>query len=111
MEKDYKKIVCEHYGAEVSTDYDKYDADVQYVVLTTADDYNIYQRYDGSSTIFWDSDIFYYAESCEDAIQEDLEDGKRIFIDPEIAEECGFEDDGYQWESYYEKLIEEELAE
>lgn len=110
MEKDYKKLVCEHYGAEVSTEYTDYNQNVQWLTLTTADSYNIYQRYDGGSTIFWDSDIFYYAESCEDGIKEDIENGCRMFIDPEIAEECGYDDDGWRWEEIYEKLI-EELAE
>ena len=111
MEKDYKKIVCEYYGAVVQDDWADSMQHVQYLVLSTADGYNVYQRYTGESYILWDQDIYYYAEGMADQIKEDIENGSRIFLDPEIAEECGFEHDGWQWEQYYEKLVEEELTE
>ena len=111
MEKDYKKIVCEHYGAVVQDDWADSLQDVQYLVLNTADGYNIYQRYTGEKHIDFDSEVYYYADSLGDMIKEDIEAGNRIFLDPEIAEECGFEHDGWQWEQYYEKLVEEELTE
>ena len=107
---DYKKKVLEYYGAEFTTNYDvEYKQQIRYQTLNTADGYSIYNRTDGGSQIFFDEDIWYYAESAVDSIWDDIKEGLRIFVDPEIAGECGFDDDAWQWADEYEKL--EELAE
>lgn len=103
---DYKKEVLEYYGAKFTTDYDEYEQQIKYITLTTADSYSIYHRTDGGSTIFWDSDVYYYAESCTGDIWNDIYDGLTIFCDSEIADECGFDDDAWQWSDEYEKIKE-----
>lgn len=109
---DYKKEVLEHYGSQLETDYDEWSNSqykIKYVTLSTADSYNIYHRTDGDSTIYWDSDIFYYAENCTDSIEEDIKEGLCLFVDEEIADECGFGSDegtGWKWEEMYEEFHE-----
>ena len=109
---DYKAKVLEHFGAELETDYDKYQSgryDIEYTCVTTADDYQIYHRTDGGSSIFYDQDLFYYADGCIERILEDLEEGLKLFVDAEIAEECGLEEEGYVWEELYGKYVEEDV--
>jgi hypothetical protein len=106
----YKEKVLEYYGATFTDDYnEQVNKEVQYIVLNTADSYNIYQRYTGESYILWDEDMYYYAESCVDNIWDDIKDGRTIFVDSEISDECGFAEDAWQWSDEYEKL--QELAE
>lgn len=111
--KNYKKLVCEHYGTTIDYDSSMPHQNVHWQTLNTADSYSIYNRYDGSSSIFFDEDIYYYAENCGDAIEADIKEGLRIYLDEEIAEACGLEEDGYRWEEIYHEFYEhdEEIAE
>jgi len=111
---DYKAKVLEFYGSELETDYDKWSTNtyqIKYTPISTADDYQIFNRNDGGSSIFYDEDLFYYAENCTDSIEEDIKDGLSLFVDEEIADECGFgSDEGkdWRWEELYEEISQDE---
>ena len=111
---DYKAKVLEYYGSEMETDYDKWannNFQIKYTAISTADDYQIFNRNDGGSTVFYDEDLFYYAENCYPSIVDDIKEGMILFVDEEIAHECGLgsdEGNSWQWQELYEEFYEEE---
>ena len=111
--KDYKKLVLEHYGTTIDYESSMPNQTVQWIALSTNDAYNIYQRYTGETYIFWEEDMYYYAENCGDAIEEDIKNGNRMYLDPDIADACGLQEDGFRWQEMFEEYYEpdEELAE
>ena len=104
---EYRKIVLEHFGSTVDYEYQTFSKsyEVEYNALETSDGYNIYRRYTGPGSIAWDADIFYYADNMVDLIKEDIRDGLNIFIDEDIAHECGFEEDGDAWQDIFDVYI------
>lgn len=111
---DYKAKVLEYYGSEFETDYGRWSDNkhqIKYTSITTADGYEIFNRNDGGSTIFYDEDLFYYSENCLDSIVDDIKEGLRLFVDEEIADNCGLGSDegtSWQWQELYEEFYEED---
>ena len=105
---DYRKKVLEHFGGTFDTEYQAFSKtyNVEYHSQTTADGYEVFMRSEnGERRVNWDSDVFYYAESCLDSILEDIEQGYSLYVYDEIAEQCGLDEEGYTWVELYEKFI------
>lgn len=103
---DYKAEVLKHYDVEVYTDpNDIGKCDITYEPFSTLDGYEIYIRLVNRdwSKVFSEESIVMYAEGFADSIYDDLRnEGSAIYICEEVAEACGFDDDGYEWERLYE---------
>lgn len=110
----YKQKVLDHFECTLTEGYDNYETskthDVSYTTITLADGYEIYRRDDGDDGIYWESDFFYYADNMEDILKEDITaGGKRIFVDDEILETLGLDnDDSWGWEELYLEYIDQE---
>lgn len=101
---DFKKLVEQHF--DVSITYDSYtDGDIIYESYSTIDGYDVairqlgIKRTDGF-------EIAYYPDAFKHHIIDDIRSGSAvIYIELYIAEECGFEPDGPQWEELYRNSI------
>ena len=102
----YKAEVCNELDVEVYTDSnDIGKCEITYEPFSTFDGYEIYIRLVNRdwSQVFSEESIVMYAEGFTDAIHDDLRNsGSAIYICEEVAEACGFDDDGYEWERLYE---------
>jgi len=104
----YKEEVLKHYNVSIDTTYEltpSYTA--QFTETETADGYSVYRRYDYTSGINFDLDVFYYPENMVDDIKQAIQEGDQyLLIDEEILEAIDADTEyGEFWRELYEKDI------
>lgn len=100
----FKELVERHFDAAVTYDSDE-PHNITYEFYYTIDGYDIATRRIGTKSNDG-FEIAYYPDAFKDHIIDDIKSGDAsIYIDLEIAEACGFEPDGEQWEELYRNSI------